>query len=72
MSMKDCDKELWKSVFVFNPISCQWQFKKRLQDIYIDVGNILDEIGADYRVIHTEEYIYIEISKLEGKYEEKY
>ena len=69
--MKGCYKELWKSVFVYNPVNCRWQIKKYLYD-NVDVVNVLDEIGAEYKVLHTCCYIYITISKLDGKYEGKY
>lgn len=65
-SMKGCYKKIWKSVLVFNPISCRWQLKKYLNNADVDIENILDEIGAEYKVIHTCCYIYITISNLDG------
>lgn len=69
-SMKGCEKELWKSVFAFNPISCRWQIKKCYAiDSYIETEDILDQIGAEYKILHTNSCLYITISKLRGKYE---
>lgn len=66
-SMKDRNKKLWKSVFVFNPVTCRWQIKKQYRfDSDIETEDILGQIGAEYEVIHTCCYIYIIISKLEG------
>lgn len=71
-SMKGCDRELWKSVFVFNPIERRWKIKKCYAfDSDIETEDILDQIGAEYNIIHTGCYIYITISKLRGKYEGK-
>lgn len=72
-SMKDCDKELWKSVFVFNPIEHRWTIKKSYAfDSDIETEDIFDQIGAEYDIMHAGCYIYITISKLRGKYEGKY
>ena len=60
-SMKDCNRELWKSLLVYNHVRGAWQLKKYLRGADVDIFEILDKIGANYKELYFRnfEYIYI-------------